>query len=121
MQGEKMKKGLFMVLFVLAVCAATAVFFSCAKKGPVLTIANNTGYDLYTIVIYPASSGDWDEDDEIDVLDDVLHNGNIVKVTLPSSGPWDLMAIDEDDDLYVKYDFTAAKNTSIYINPEDLD
>jgi hypothetical protein len=101
---KKMKKRLFVVLFVLVICTVPAVFFSCAKKAPVLTIANDTGYDLYAVLIHPASSDGWDEDaeGEIDVLDDILEDGDYARVNLPSSGPWDLVAIDEVGDLYVK-------------------
>jgi hypothetical protein len=138
-----MKKRFFKVLFVLAVCTAAAVFFSCSKKAaspatdtgaktespatdteakaattPVLTVTNNTGFTAYYLYISESSTEEWEED----VLDDdVIMNGDSVAVTLPSAGTWDVMIEDEDEDTYTKYNIKVTKDTAIEITIGDLD
>jgi hypothetical protein len=107
-----MKKAAFFIMLF------TAVLFTAVAAGPVLTVVNDTGYDIYYLYISKASSDDWDED----VLgDDVLEDGDSFKVTLPSSGTWDLMAEDEDEDTYSKYDLSVTRDTRVVITLDDLD
>jgi hypothetical protein len=110
--GDEMKKTIFFIVLF------AAVIFTATAAGPVLTVVNDTGYDIYFLYINRASSDDWEED----VLgDDILEDGDSVKVTLPSSGAWDLSAEDEDGDTYTLYNRSITRDSRIVITLDDLD
>jgi hypothetical protein len=78
---------------ILLLC--TAALF--AQSGPVISIENKTGVDIYHIYISSAGVDNWEED----LLgDDVLENGETLECKLPHGGKWDFMAEDEKGGTY---------------------
>jgi hypothetical protein len=107
-----MKKAVFLVVLF------AAVVFTAVAAGPVLTVVNDTGYDIYYLYVSKSDSDEWGED----VLgDEVLEAGDSFRVTLSSSGTWDLRAEDEDEDVYTKYKLSVTKDTQVVITLDDLD
>jgi hypothetical protein len=98
------------LIFVLAVCAAA--------DGPAVTVVNGTGYDIYFLYISKSDTEDWEED----VLgDDILEDGDSVRITLPSAGLWDIMAEDEDEDTYTRFEVNVQSDVTLEITLDDLD
>jgi hypothetical protein len=111
--GANMKKIVFfMVLF-------NTVLFTVMADTPVLTVVNDTGFDIYFLYISRASSDSWEED--LLGEESILENGESIKVTLPASGAWDLRAEDEDEDTYTLLNLKVTKDTRVVISLDNID
>ncbi|MBI9106775.1 MAG: hypothetical protein JEZ04_08515 [Spirochaetales bacterium] len=102
---------ILLLLFTVSVIAVAAES---------ITVINKTGYDIYYLNISPDSTDDWGED----LLgDEVLMNGESVKISLDSLGDTcilDIQAIDEDDDSYIKWDFNSCEKGKVVLTIDDL-
>jgi hypothetical protein len=101
--------------FSLFACVSTA---PPTDTRPIITVSNDTGYDIHYLYISLASSNNW----EVDLLgDDILSSGRQVPVRLPQTGIWDLRAEDEDGDHYSFYGLEINEDYFLTINFDDLD
>jgi hypothetical protein len=105
-----MKKVLFLVVLF------TAVIFTVAAADPVLTVVNDTGYDIDYLYI---SKSDAAASSEEDVLGNKgLSDGGSFKIAL-KPGTWDIEAEDEYGDYYGKYGVSITKDTRIVLTDDD--
>lgn len=82
-------------------------------------ITNNTGYTIYFIYVSPSKTDSWEED----VLgDEVLLNGNSIRINLNgySSPIFDIRLVDEDGDSYTFYKINVSKE-DLEATLDDLD
>ena len=100
-----MKKALFLGVFLLL---GTFVLFAQSK--PVLTIVNNTGNTIYYIYISESDNDDWEEDVLGD--DQILLPGESFNCHLPHTGTWDLLAEDENEDIYELYEIRVRSGSN---------
>lgn len=93
------------ILFAFSAIASNAVN---AFDG-YIEVTNDTGYDIYYLYISHEDSENWEED----VLeDDILENGDSVRVTVTGydSAIFDVRAEDEDGDTYTVYGRNVKKS-----------
>jgi opacity protein-like surface antigen len=106
-----MKKTLFLAGLFLA------VVFTAVAADVIVTVVNDTGYDVYYLYVSRSDSDDWGDD----LLDDeILGPGEGFQVSLPT-GTWDIMVEDEDEDTYTKSEVRVTKSTVIKMTIADLD
>ncbi|MBU0934935.1 MAG: hypothetical protein KKI09_06350 [Spirochaetes bacterium] len=108
-----LKKVALVLLFALFASAAAMAFDGYVD------ITNNTGYTIYYIYVSHHTSDDWEED----VLDDeVLLDGDTIRITLEgySDSIFDIMVEDEDGDTYTFWDIDVEVD-DIEVTLADLD
>jgi hypothetical protein len=104
--------------YALIVVLFFALVFTAAADGPVVTVVNGTGFDIYFLYISQSDVDDWEED----LLgDEILEDGDFIRITLPAAGLWDIMAEDEDEDTYTKFEVNIRSDMKVEITLDDLD
>ncbi|GHV94906.1 hypothetical protein AGMMS50293_12260 [Spirochaetia bacterium] len=94
------------------------IVFSAAAAGPVVTVINETGYDIYFLYFSPSDSDEWGED----LLgDEILESGFSFDITLPAGGKWDVLAEDEDGDSYTIMGISIQGYQTIIIDEDALE
>jgi hypothetical protein len=106
--------------FVLA--AGIFTVFLTAQEGPLVLIVNNTGYTGYYLYVSPSDADEWGED----VLDeDVLPDGELLRLELPQTldrvNRYDIQMEDEEGDTYTKWDVLITPRILIEFTLDDLD
>lgn len=103
------------VLFLLLL-AAPAILGAVDS----VSVLNRTGYDIYYLYISPGTADSWGDD----VLgDDVLLDGDVVSIPLNKFSDicsFDVKAVDQDDDSYIKWEFDACSRGKIIFTLDDL-
>jgi len=107
-------------LSCLLFCAGAFALY--AQNLPSVRVVNNTGYDIYCIFASPSSDEEWGED----LLgDDILEDGQTATIRLPlplsTNNVYDFGVLDEDDDVYYKWDVTVTNNARIVFTEDDLE
>ena len=91
--------------------------------GPPITIVNNTGYEVWFVLISPSSHDHWGRDRL--ASDQVLRNGQSVTVNLPypinEENEYDIQLIDLDEDSYTKWNVRVSPNARIVFTFDDFD
>ena len=86
-----------------------------------IDIKNETGYDVYYVYVSPGNSDSWEED----VLgDDILVDGEEVRITLEGykSSIFDVRLVDEDEDTYTFYGIDVAlEDLTVTLDDMDVD
>lgn len=92
---------------VPVVVLAVAVVVSLLLPAPValagaqdFTLVNHTGFDVYSVYVAPAKSGNWSHD----LLGDTImqdEGRRDIQFSGQSACHWDLLAVDENDDQVV--------------------
>jgi hypothetical protein len=95
------------VLFLtLAGCSSVPQYIPGATT---ITVVNNTGYAIYHLYATPPTSSNWGED----LLNDLLDIGASSQITLPGSGDWDFMLVDNNGELYFKMKVRIARGSQL--------
>ena len=115
--GDEMKKPILSLVFLFLVSLAIH-----AQNLPTVSIVNNTGCDIYYLYISPADEEGWGDD----LLgDDILEDGKTFVYRLPNHlsnvSVYDILAEDENEDSYFKWDMKLVNNARIVFTPDDLD
>ena len=113
-----MKKLIFAASFLLL-----GMYALSAQNLPTIRIVNNTGYQIYHIMISSADDDIWG----FDVLSDneILENGQTftyqLRAPLNRVSIYDIMLEDEDENIYIKWDVKVTNNARIVFTMDDLD
>lgn len=107
------KRTLVMMLLLLF----TACLFPAVAEN--ITVINKTGYTIYFLEISGASSYDWGDDY---LGEDVLLDGDNIQIPIDDfdSCELDIRATDEDDDVYVKWEFNSCERKKVVFTLNDL-
>lgn len=110
-----------MIKKALALFGVLFLFSGTAAAGfdGYVEVTNKTGYDIYYLYVSHAKSDSWEED----VLDDdILPNGNTVRVNLRNakSSIFDIRAKDEDGDTYTIWDLDVSRHDVVF-TLDDMD
>ena len=129
------RKGVFMkkhILFLMVVCLFALMpvlaFSQTNQNEPIrsVLIRNSTGGDIYYFFIRKTGDSDnWTEDllDYAEVY--IIEAGDIEDVFLEnplnSANRYDLLAVDDDENLFVKRNIQLSKNIVIEFTRNDMD
>ena len=112
-----MKKLMLTGIFLLL-----GIFVISAQNLPSITIVNNTGYAMYYIFISPSEDEYWG--DEL-LGEEILENGQSFSYRLPyplsQFNTYDILLVDEDEDIYIKWDVRVSNNARIVFTFDDID
>jgi len=113
-----MKKVAFCLILALALLP-----FLSAQENPSITIVNNTGYRIISVHFSSVKSDTWGPDRLAE--DQVLLDGQTVTLRLPDplhvENKYDILLIDLDEDVYIKWDVTVSANSRIVFTFDDID
>ncbi|MDR0313143.1 MAG: serine protease [Treponema sp.] len=91
--------------------------------GPLITIVNNTGYEVWYVYISPTTSEYWGQDRL--QSNQVLPNGQSVSLSLPHplsvTDRYDIRLKDLDGDTYTKFNVTVTANGQVVFTFSDFD
>lgn len=114
------------IVLLFAIALSLFSFTSCSSEpeGPTLTIKNNTGTDIYFLLVTSSEAEEWDYDVDDVLGDDVMEQGDSVTISLEQYDfdLFDIMAEDPDENTITIYDMamTDGKNT-IELKAADFD
>ncbi|MCG8454590.1 MAG: hypothetical protein MI717_15565 [Spirochaetales bacterium] len=108
-----MKRIGVMILLVLSLTVSSFAFDGYVD------ITNDTGLDLYSILVRPEGDFDWGEDR---LGDSILGDGNTVRIPLTNapSSYFDILLEDEDGDTYTYLEFDISTG-DIIVTLDDID
>jgi hypothetical protein len=94
-----------------------AAAFSFGASKAVVTVVNNTGDTFQRLFV---NSSAFSEKDANVLGHDVLINDGWIRVSLPSSGNWDLIAVTKDGDIFIKTNYPIRNGAIIQFTGADL-
>ena len=115
-------------LIILVCLLAVSVFSQTNQNEPIhsILIKNSTGIDVYFFYIrQTGDSNKWSEDlldfAEVYIIDAGDVENVALKKSLNSNNRYDLLLIDDDDNVYIKRNIQLAKNLVIEFTRMDID